>query len=212
VKNLGSEPWGEDGGDPHDEDQLGEDPGGIPFIEPVAHTGAGDDHPGGAAEPLKEPGEEKPFDRAGHRASESAEGEEATPGHERSAAAEPVGERSVKKLAEPHAEEKGSERDFHGFGLQIRLDLRKRGQVHVDGERPERGQRPQQDDDGKGEGRSGALRHGEGNCARTSPESRGNSGIFVRAGEFRNPGVRRSDPDDRERDPGVMPGPGDTNG
>ena len=138
---------GQDRRQAHDQDQRGKGARRFARAAAVAHHGAGDDHAGGTAQRLQHAPGGEGGDVVGQRAAERRQREQRQPGVQRRLAAEAVGQRPPDQLAAGHADEEAGQREFGAAGGrgQIPLQRRERGQIHVDRERADGGQRAEDD-------------------------------------------------------------------
>ena len=119
--------------------------GRLQGVEPVADHRADHDHARRAAQRLREAQQREAVDAVGERAARRREREQAEPGEERPLAPEAVREGAEGELPQPHAEQVSRHGVLHARGAdrEFRFQGRQRRQVHVQGERPGRHDRPE---------------------------------------------------------------------
>ena len=140
--------------------------------EQVAHDGHRDDGDGGGREPLQEPGAGQQGDARGQGAEHGGEQVAHHPGDQRAASAHGVGERADDELADAEADQHAGDRGLRRRlgGGQVGGEVRQGGQVHVDRQRSERGERAEDEHQLQvatpGQGRAGGFRGRRRGCRR----------------------------------------------
>ena len=136
---------------------IRQDGGGSPSGEEIAHHGHRDDGGGCGPEALQA-AEDAEHRHAGcHHAQQGGHDVNGGTSDEWEASADDVGEGADDELADCQADESSGERELHCCRgcVQIVDDRRQRRQIHVDGQRTESDQRPEDQDDPQTFGRGG---------------------------------------------------------
>ena len=131
---------------PHHQHQPRHQPRGGKALGQVAHHGARDDSARRAAEGRDAPPSRQHRHVIGQRAADGGQGVDHHPDHQWQPPAEPVCQRALHQLPDGQADKPGGEGDLDttALGAEFRLDRREGGQVHVDRDRPDRGQEAEQ--------------------------------------------------------------------
>ncbi len=131
-----------DRSDPHHEDQHRQHPHRLAPVEVVAHDGPRHHQRRTAAERLEEAEDDELRDVGCEGAAKRRADEDREPDIERRLASQSVGQRTVEGLTERDADEVAGQAHLHrGNGhAKLARDLRERRQIHVDGQRPDRGE------------------------------------------------------------------------
>ena len=171
AQQLGADGRGEDRCDADDEHEPGHHLGDREPLVAVADDGHRQDHPGRGAEALHEPQAGEHGDVGGERQSDGHDDVDCQTGQERAASTEGVGDRPDGQLPEREAGQRRGDRQLHGRGgrVQVGGDLGERGEVGVERQRADGGQRGEQEDEADAHTRRGDPGH-EG-CNRRGPRA-----------------------------------------
>ena len=142
----------QDGGYPHDQDQLGKHLGRRQRIAQVTHHGPRDDHAGTAAQRLNEARQDQHLQALRPGAGQRGQGKQADPHQQRAASAKAIGQRPIKQLANGQPGKIGRQAQLHMFDIRGELPGQRRetGQVEIDGQWPEGAQRAKDQQDTQG--------------------------------------------------------------
>lgn len=146
AEHLAADDGGDDRGDARDQHQGGEEAGHVQAVVEVADDGSGDDDARRPGQALEQPEADEQLGGGGEGADGGGQYVDHHAGEQRSAASPAVAQRPDDQLAEGHARQARGQGELDGGGgaVQGAGDGGQGREVHVHGERGQRGE-PAQD-------------------------------------------------------------------